>query len=120
VIPYIVYIFALLAAGLVLLLAILGLRKKFFSEGYAGLWFLIANGLFLIILLPDQIKHLSVILGFQLNTSFLFLCGIITLLIISMIQSIHISQLRIKVKNLAQAIACQERFELENKNRKKI
>lgn len=97
--------FSLLLAILVSALSLVGLRRRFFSEGYAGLWFFISLGLFIVILFPVEIKKISILLGFQNNTSFLFLLSIIVLIIVSMVQSIHISKLRKQVKDLAQSMA---------------
>lgn len=102
---YIIFFVSLVLVSSVSIIAIVGLRKKFFSEGYAGLWFFLSLGLYLIIIFPDEIKHFSVLLGFQNNTSFLFLLANIFLIMVTMIQSIHISKLRKQVKDLSQYVA---------------
>ncbi len=97
--------FSFALASAVALLAFVGLRKRFFSEGYAGLWLAVSLGLFLVILFPTAIKDLSVLIGFQNNTSFLFLLANIVLIMVCMVQSIHISKLRRQVKDVAQSIS---------------
>lgn len=102
---YIIFFVSLILVSFVAIIAIVGLRKKFFSEGYAGLWFFLSLSLYLLIIFPEEIKSFSVLLGFQNNTSFLFLISNIFLIMVSMIQSIHISKLRKQVKDLSQYLA---------------
>ena len=109
------FIFALIIA----VMAFLGFKRKLFTEGYSALWLSQASVLFLLILFPEKVKQLSVVLGFQTNTSLLFLSGIVFLMAVVVIMSMHISKARRQIIQLTQNIAILQASQSKNNEQPK-
>jgi len=103
--PIITSVFCLVFAILLLFTALIGIRKKAFTEGYAVVWLLTSLSLVIVGIFADDLFKLSEQLGFQNLSSFLFFVGILFCLFMLMLITIHVSQLRKQQRKIVQFLA---------------
>lgn len=97
--------FALIMGGLIFLAIVELVRRRKLKEEYTWLWLLTGVIIFLLVIWYDFLRFVTFMIGARIETSALFIFGLLFLILINLWFSVKISSLQDRVKNLMQEIA---------------
>ena len=96
------------------------IRKKRLELSYALSWLLVGIGVLILDIFPQLIKTISEKIGIVSPVNMLFFFGFCFSLIIIFVLTIAVSKLSIKIKQLAQQIAIDEKKEKERRQQNEV
>lgn len=99
------YVFALVAAVVILGFIVQLLRTRRLREKYAGLWLFLLVVIIVLALFPDIAFRLASALGVQTPSNLLFAASLVVLLLVSIQLSTEVSHLEEETRTLAERIA---------------
>lgn len=98
-------IFALIAGGIIFLIIIELVRRRKLKEEYTWLWLLTGFIIFLLVIWYDLLTLVTKAIGARIQTSALFIFGLVFLILINLWFSVKISTIQDQIKNLTQELA---------------
>jgi len=98
-------VFALLMGGLIFLIIVELVRRRKLKEEYTWLWLVTGVIIFLLVIWYDFLGVVTKLIGAKIETSALFIFGLLFLILINIWFSVKMSAVVDQVKNLIQEMA---------------
>lgn len=111
-------IFALITGAIIFLFIIDLVRRRKLKEEYTWLWVITGFIIFLLVIWYDFLSFVTKLIGARIQTSALFIFGLLFLILINLWFSVKISSIQDQLKNLIQEIAILKYQGLKIKNKK--
>jgi len=98
-------IFALITGGLIFLVIVELVRRRKLKEEYTWLWLITGLVIFFLVVWYDFLRFVTRAIGARIETSALFIFGLLFLILINLWFSVKISSIQDQMKNLIQEMA---------------